>query len=1063
MKFLFTILILAVTLSLSKGYATNYYFSSSTGDDSRSVAQAHDPATPWKSIPKLNAIFTTLQPGDSVLFKRGDTFYGGIICNKSGTASLPIIISAYGSGARPVITSFVTLTGWTLSGANVYRSAQNTFLTTTCNVVTINGVPQQIGRYPNANATNKGYLTFESHSGKTSITDAQLTASPSWAGAEVVVRTRNWILDRSKIKSHSGSTLTLNTPVTYDPYDNFGYFIQNDIRTIDQFGEWYFDSTNKKINIGMDVNNPASYSIQATSINNLVYSKNFNYITFNEITFDGANMYCFYLDNGQNFIIKNCTISNAGFDGIRFISHPNYIVQSCLVKDCNNGGIVATPGSSGGTVRRDTVVNIQTRAGMGQNGELQGYGIRAYNSDNLIEYNQVSNIGYVGIGFYAGNNITVRNNFIDRFCVVKDDGSGIYTYVGSSDSTDYTNRKIINNIIINGIGVKEGTTSSGGAADGIYGDQNTNGLLIQNNTVYNVSNNGAYINEDRDVTILDNLFYNGKRAINIAANGNGLPTTGLIVKRNVFAAGLITNLTGFFTSKSEVANFASFGVIDSNWYMRPLDDVSHIRTKTDLGTTSYTLATWKPAYGFDAHSKGTPKSYASTINYADSIRLVYNNTEAAKTISLAGTYINHKKDTFNNSITLQPYTGMLLLKVNDVAVVQTPVVNTPPTVSLTAPANAASFVAPATVNITATASDVNGNITSVKFYNGATLLNSDNTAPYAYTWAGVAAGTYTITAVATDNNGVSTTSSAKTITVTVPDPVNVLPTISITAPTTGSVVANPANINITATASDADGTIASVAFYNGSILLNTDNVSPYAYTWSATTGTYNITAVATDNTGATTTSGPVTITVNAPPTISLTAPANASVFTAPSSVNIAATASDVGGSIASVKFYNGATLLNTDNTAPYAYTWSGVAAGTYTITAVATDNNGYTATSTAVTITVNAPPVGNVAPSVSITAPLTGSNYVGPATITLAATASDADGTISTVQFFNGSVLLHTENLTPFGYTWQNVGSGTYTITAVAKDNTGATTTSSPITVTVGEQKLRGRYKFRTQ
>ena len=58
--------------------AAKYYFSSQSGDDSRTSLQAQNPATPWKTLNKLNT-FMNLQPGDSVLFKRGETFYGTLI------------------------------------------------------------------------------------------------------------------------------------------------------------------------------------------------------------------------------------------------------------------------------------------------------------------------------------------------------------------------------------------------------------------------------------------------------------------------------------------------------------------------------------------------------------------------------------------------------------------------------------------------------------------------------------------------------------------------------------------------------------------------------------------------------------------------------------------------------------------------------------------------------------------------------------------------------------------------------------------------------------------------
>src|SRR5687767_4682751 len=96
--------------------ATNYYFSASMGDDNRSAGQAQNPATPWRSVAKLNAIFSSLNPGDYVLFNRGETFYGAITVNKSGSGSSPITIGAYGSGANPVITGFTGLGNWVSSG-----------------------------------------------------------------------------------------------------------------------------------------------------------------------------------------------------------------------------------------------------------------------------------------------------------------------------------------------------------------------------------------------------------------------------------------------------------------------------------------------------------------------------------------------------------------------------------------------------------------------------------------------------------------------------------------------------------------------------------------------------------------------------------------------------------------------------------------------------------------------------------------------------------------------------------------------------------------------------------
>lgn len=94
--------------------------------------------------------------------------------------------------------------------------------------------------------------------------------------------------------------------------------------------------------------------------------------------------------------------------------------------------------------------------------------------------------------------------------------------------------------------------------------------------------------------------------------------------------------------------------------------------------------------------------------------------------------------------------------------------NQAPTVALTSPANSATFAAPATVAITANASDADGTVARVEFFNGSNKLGERTAAPYTFNWANVTAGQYTITAKATDNSGATTTSAAVAITVKAP-------------------------------------------------------------------------------------------------------------------------------------------------------------------------------------------------------------------------------------------------------------------------------------------------------
>ena len=90
----------------------------------------------------------------------------------------------------------------------------------------------------------------------------------------------------------------------------------------------------------------------------------------------------------------------------------------------------------------------------------------------------------------------------------------------------------------------------------------------------------------------------------------------------------------------------------------------------------------------------------------------------------------------------------------------------------------------------------------------------------------------------------------------------------------------------------------------------------------------------------------VTVVNGAPPSVTLTSPAGGSVFAAPGTVTLSASATPAsGGSIARMDFLANGVLVGSRASAPYSFAWSGVAAGTYSLTARATDNLGNAASS----------------------------------------------------------------------------------------------------------------------
>jgi RHS repeat-associated protein len=382
--------------------------------------------------------------------------------------------------------------------------------------------------------------------------------------------------------------------------------------------------------------------------------------------------------------------------------------------------------------------------------------------------------------------------------------------------------------------------------------------------------------------------------------------------------------------------------------------------------------------------------------------------------------------------------------------------NVAPTVTVSSPANGASFAAPATIVLTATAADSDGTVSKVDFYQGTTLVGTATTAPYAFSWANVALGNYSVTAKATDNKGAVTTSATVAVTVKV----NSAPAVSITAPTANAVFLSPATISIAAAANDSDGTISKVEFFSGGTLVGTANTPPYVFNWTGVpAGTYALKAEAVDDKGARTTSAevPITVRTNAAPSVNVTSPVNNASYVAPASILLSAAVADSDGTVSKVEFYSGAILIGTSTVAPYSVSWSGVVAGSYNIAAKATDNDGGTTMSASVTVNV----ANNLAPTVSLTA--TPSSAIAPATITLDATAADSDGSIATVEFFSDGYLLATTTQAPYAFTWTNVAAGSHAVTARATDNLGSTATTTALQVIVGAGAAQVYYVYADQ
>jgi hypothetical protein len=90
----------ACTIAHSSGSGQDYYIDSGSGDDNHSGTSEN---RPWETLDKVSSM--TFQPGDHIYFKRGSSYEGSVTINGDGTASNPILISAYGPGDAPSFTN----------------------------------------------------------------------------------------------------------------------------------------------------------------------------------------------------------------------------------------------------------------------------------------------------------------------------------------------------------------------------------------------------------------------------------------------------------------------------------------------------------------------------------------------------------------------------------------------------------------------------------------------------------------------------------------------------------------------------------------------------------------------------------------------------------------------------------------------------------------------------------------------------------------------------------------------------------------------------------------------
>lgn len=716
--FLLFLLIGAIAFALSRpgqaNGATTYYVSSSLGSDSNDGLSE---GSPFASIGHVNSL--NLQPGDQVLFRCGDMWRTeSLVATESGTAGNPILFDSYPAGCtdQPVLSGAQPIGGWSVFSGNVYvadlsAGGNSGLFPAGVNQLFEGNNRLTHGRWPNLNAPDGGYSTIDGHSGNV-LTDNQLPSN-NWAGAHVHIKGMRWYMLNRIVTSSSGNNLTLNVfPGCFaDDCEEWGYFISNHLATLDQNGEWYYDTATNRVYLYSTSGTPSNIEgsvviedadegfsggiqlghnqvgpLRYVTVNNLEVSRWFdNGVTTPRNLSDEnsnltiTNMTIRDIDNAAIFLatwvwdqgadngwrggtsqqVNQNLIERANHMAIYSYStnstfRDNIIRDIALLPNLGRDGTGCPLNTGGGICTRDAIALYFPV----ENPDYTGFG-------NVIRYNQIERIGSSGMQISGADNL-IDSNYIRKVGLIKGDNGGIVIFGGAgftaSQADDIT---IQNNIIISATGNTDGTAPFFRPlfSVGIYVDQYADNVTVADNTVIGSTIDGILFQNSRG-SITDNTLYNNNFGT-MSRGQIGLyndPTEISNMSGNVlYGLNMIDGFTFAKTLHTENADQSHILAGDNNYYFNPYrpDNIS-------LAFDLHTLAEWQAVSGLDGNSR---ESWFS-LGFGDAprSRIFYNASKSPLEIDLGNRlYLDLDQNGVTGSITLAPFTSWVLIDSGAVA------------------------------------------------------------------------------------------------------------------------------------------------------------------------------------------------------------------------------------------------------------------------------------------------------------------------------------------------------------------------------------------------------------
>ncbi len=636
MKKVITTIIAILFLGLIT-HAQNYYISSSAASSgSGSIS------SPWNSFAPLNALLATSAPIDTIFLKSGDVFRDQITVSIASN----FVITSYGAGNKPTISGADSVLTWTPTStywqANFSQPIVNFF---------VNNKEQILARYPDESSP---YLTVDAGTTNSTLNDAGLSiiSTSILNQSQVCIHTAQWCWEKSPITSSTSNSITYLNPTLRVPTANYGYFLYDHLSYLTTGKEWKYDASSQKIYYQPVTGDPNTFLCEASVrpygilFNSGVTNVNISNIAFEKQTESGIAI---LNSNNQNIIIDNCNFARQYKYGIdqqgKYVEISNnyfrevdglaiYLNGSCYKAEVhhnifrNNGGF------------RNSGIGLEVNLS-----SIKG----AFVDSCHIHHNDIDSAGYCGISMDGKWNL-IERNIVKNAMLLNNDGAALKSFGVGSQYNIFRN-----NFVSKSDGNTNGTPSGSFITPAIYFDFSTNNCTIQENTIYDRSKKGIFLNSGtNNNTVIGNVVYGGNYLLDF--NGSPIiptPMTGMTIKHNVLFA---KDPSAYILRMVDNTGGYNHGIIDSNYYFQPYNINNYVFLPP---STSNNFSSWQSNTGYDIN---TQNSFFNWTLPTSNDTIFMNQTDNIVTINIGTTeFLDLDSNIVCGSFELQPYTSKILI------------------------------------------------------------------------------------------------------------------------------------------------------------------------------------------------------------------------------------------------------------------------------------------------------------------------------------------------------------------------------------------------------------------